>query len=56
MKINGDSRPALRRHTAQIYEDALYAYGGRSDWGPNSNLWKFDLGKFDFKNLFIKNK
>jgi len=41
--------PRLYRHTAQIYQDVLYVYGGRKqDEGASrqDKLWKFDLSKF----------
>jgi len=43
---NNQCGPKLRGHTAQIYNDCLYVYGGRNEnffAGPEEDLWCFDL-------------
>jgi len=38
--------PKIRLHTAQIYKDCLYIFGGRNDeyfTGPENTIWSFNI-------------
>ena len=39
-----------RSHTATVFQDSLYIYGGYQDLkGSTSELWAFHFGKYDKK-------
>ncbi len=43
--------PKIRLHTAQIYKDLLFVFGGRSDeyfTGPENTTWSFNLSLLVF--------
>ena len=41
-----------RSHTATVFQDSLYIYGGYQDLkGSTSELWAFHFGKISFCNL-----
>ena len=51
-----NSKPKLRSHTAQIYQDSLYVYGGDNEnyyAGPEEDLWCFDISIISSYQLII---
>lgn len=49
-KIEKNENPERVGHTAQIYQDSLYIYGGFGDIPPNQ-LLKFDLNTLEWTEL-----
>lgn len=37
--------PGRHSHTAVLFDQAMWVYGGMTDLTERSDLWKFDLGK-----------